>query len=125
EKDSIITMINEIESRKLSIFNETLGDVNENFKRLYGYVFDGSAALELDNQKDPFNSGLSVKINSPKNRNSTVETLSGGEKTLVIIMLIFAIQAHDPMSLYLFDEIDASLDKENSKKLSRLMKEIS
>jgi len=125
EKDSIITMINEIESRKLSIFTETLGDVNENFKRLYGYVFEGSAQLELDNPKDPFNSGLLVKINSPKNKNSTVETLSGGEKTLVIIMLIFAIQSHDPMSLYLFDEVDASLDKENSKKLSRLMKEIS
>jgi len=125
EKDSIIVMINEIESRKLSIFNETLEDVNNNFKKLYGYIFEGSAQLELDNQKDPFNSGLSVKINSPKNRNSNVEALSGGEKTLVIIMLIFAIQAHQPMSLYVFDEIDASLDKENSKKLSRLMKEMS
>ncbi len=125
EKGSIITMINEIESRKLNIFNETLNDVNANFKRLYGYIFEGSAHLELENQKDPFNSGLLLKINSPKNKNSTVEALSGGEKTLVITMLIFAIQAHNPMSLYVFDEIDASLDRENSKKLSRLMKEIS
>ncbi len=125
EGDSIIAMISEIESRKLNIFNGTLNDVNANFQRLYGYIFEGSASLRLDDPKDPFNSGLAITIKSPKNRNSTVETLSGGEKSLVIIMLIFAIQAHNPMSLYIFDEIDASLDKENSKKLSRLMKEMS
>lgn len=125
EKDSIIAMINEIESKKLSIFNETFNDVNENFKKLYGYVFEGSAQLKLENLKDPFNSGLAIAINSPKNKNSTVDALSGGEKILVIIMLIFAIQTHNPMSYYIFDEVDISLDKENSKKLSRLMKEIS
>jgi len=125
EKDSIIAMINEIESKKLNIFNETLNDVNQNFSKLYNYVFEGSAFLKLENQKDPFNSGLSISISSPKNKNSTVDALSGGEKILVMLMLIFAIQTHDPMSFYIFDEIDISLDKENSKKLSRLMKEIS
>lgn len=125
ERDSIIAMINEIESKKLSIFSDTLNEVNQNFERLYGYIFEGSAHLHLENPKDPFNSGLAVNIKSPKNRNSSVETLSGGEKSLVIIMLIFAIQANNPMSLYVFDEIDASLDKENSKKLSKLMLEMS
>jgi len=125
ERDSIIAMINEIESKKLNIFNETLSDVNAHFKKLYSYVFEGSAQMQLDNPKDPFNSGLSLMINSPKNRNSNVEALSGGEKTLVMTMMIFAIQAHSPMSFYIFDEIDFSLDKENSKKLSRLMKEMS
>jgi chromosome segregation protein len=125
EKDSIIAMINEIESKKLNIFTEALNDVNENFQKLYGYIFEGSAALQLENPKDPFNTGLSINIKSPKNKNGTVEALSGGEKSLVIIMLLFAIQTHNPMSMYVFDEIDAALDKENSKKLSRLMKEMS
>ena len=125
ENDSIIAMINEIESKKLNIFNDTLNEVNVNFQRLYGYIFEGSASLQLEDIKDPFNSGLAINIKSPKNKNGTVESLSGGEKSLVIIMLVFAIQAHDPMSLYVFDEIDASLDKENSKKLSKLMKEMS
>ncbi len=71
EKDSIIGMINEIESKKLNIFNETLNHVNENFQKLYGYIFEGSANLQLDNQKDPFNSGLAINIKSPKNKNST------------------------------------------------------
>ena len=102
-----------------------LNYVNENFKKLYSYIFEGSAALQLENPKDPFNSGLAININSPKNKNSTVEALSGGEKTLVVIALIFAIQSHSPMSLYVFDEIDAALDKENSKKLSKLMSEVS
>ena len=125
EKESIMAMIGEIESKKLNVFMETFNDVNSNFQKLYGYIFEGSALLQLENAKEPFNSGLLVKIKSPKNANSSIEVLSGGEKTLVIIMLIFAIQAHNPMSLYLFDEIDASLDKENSKKLSKLMKEVS
>jgi chromosome segregation protein len=125
EKESIIAMIGEIESKKLSIFNETLANVNANFSKLYSYIFPGSIKLQLDNQKEPFNSGLSVIINSPKSRNTLIESLSGGEKILVMMMLIFAIQAHDPMAFYVFDEIDISLDKENSKKLSKLMKEIS
>jgi chromosome segregation protein len=125
EKESIIAMIGEIESKKLSIFNETLSDVNENFSKLYSYIFPGSTKLQLDDPKDPFNSGLSILINSPKSRNSVIESLSGGEKILIMMMLIFAIQAHDPMAFYVFDEIDISLDKENSKKLSKLMKEIS
>lgn len=125
EKDSIIAMISEIESKKLNIFNETLAGVNENFKKLYSYILEGSAQLQLENPKDPFNSGLAMTINSPKNKSSTVDSLSGGEKILVMLMLIFAIQTHDPMAFYIFDEIDISLDKENSKKLSRLMKEIS
>jgi chromosome segregation protein len=125
EKDSIIAMMNEIESKKLDIFNETLSAVNQNFEKLYGYIFEGSAHLQLDNPKDPFNSGLAINIKSPKNKNGTVEALSGGEKSLMMIMLVFAIQTNNPMSLYVFDEIDAALDKENSKKLSKLMKEMS
>ena len=125
EKESIIGMINEIESKKLNVFNETLKSVNENFGKLYSYIFEGRAGLQLDNQGDPFNSGLSIVINSQKHRGSATESLSGGEKTLVMMMLVFAIQAYNPMSFYIFDEIDFSLDKENSKKLSRLMKEIS
>jgi chromosome segregation protein len=125
EKGSIMSMVDEIESKKLNIFNETLANVGQSFSKLYSYVFDGSARLELDNAKDPFNSGLLIVIKSPKNRNSVIESLSGGEKILVMMMLIFAIQSTDPMAFYVFDEIDISLDKENSKKLSKLMKEIS
>ena len=64
-------MINEIESKKHNIFNETLNEVNANFQRLYGYIFEGSANLQLENPKDPFNSGLAINIKSPKNKNGS------------------------------------------------------
>ncbi|MGC8687115.1 MAG: AAA family ATPase [Candidatus Micrarchaeia archaeon] len=125
EKDSILAMINEIDSKKLSIFMETFKEVNENFKSLFPLAFEGSAYLELENQKDPFNSGLVIKVRTKSNKEKMQETMSGGEKSLLMLMMIFAILMRKPMSFYIFDEIDVSLDKENTKKLSHVIKELS
>jgi chromosome segregation protein len=125
EKNSIVAMINEIESKKLNIFVDTLKAVSDNFKVLHSSVYEGTAYLYLENPKDPFNSGLMFHIASATNKEQAAELRSGGEKALTMLMLIFAIQMRNPMSFYIFDEIDAALDKENSKKLSRLMKELS
>ncbi|MEM3826981.1 MAG: AAA family ATPase [Candidatus Micrarchaeaceae archaeon] len=124
EKASILSIINEVESKKLNVFNETLEKVNQNFSKLYPYIFEGEAQLHLSDPKNPFESGLVVSISKTK-RASSVETMSGGEKSLITIMLILSIQMMNPMSLYIFDEIDSALDEENSKKLSKLIKELS
>ncbi len=124
EKDSIIKMISEIDGRKLSVFSQTFKEVNEKFKELYSYVFDGNAHLDLDDQKDQLSAGLHIVISSGRNKNILVEQHSGGEKSLVMLMLLFAIQTRSPMSFYLFDEVDGALDKENAKKLSGLIKEL-
>ena len=123
ERNSIMSMISEIESKKLAVFMETFRAVNDNFKQLYGYIFDGEAALSLENPKEPFNSGLKISIQDKFKKNA--DQLSGGEKSLLILILIFAIQMRNPMSFYVFDEIDVALDKENSKKLSMLIKQMS
>ncbi len=125
EKNSIMGMISEIESKKLSVFNETFNQVNENFKKLYGSVFEGSANLYLDGTGDPFNSKLMFSIQGGNNRKRTDEGMSGGERSILMLSLIFAIQMMKPMSFYIFDEIDVALDKENSKKLSKLIRELS
>jgi len=54
-----------------------------------------------------------------------IESKSGGERSLLIILFMLSIQMQKPMSFYIFDEIDASLDKQNSKKLSMLLKRLS
>ena len=64
-------------------------------------------------------------IQEGSNKNMLVEQFSGGEKTLLVLMLLFSIQMRTPQSFYMFDEIDVSLDKENAKKLSRLLGELS
>ncbi|MDE1810775.1 MAG: AAA family ATPase, partial [Candidatus Micrarchaeota archaeon] len=125
EKTSVISMINEIDSKKLNIFNQTFTEVNDNFKRLYASISDGgSAYLYLQDQKDPFDSGLMINITSAANKKMTPEQMSGGEQSLLMLMLLFAIQTRNKMAFYVFDEIDSSLDKLNAKKLSVLIKEL-
>ncbi|MGC8622699.1 MAG: AAA family ATPase [Candidatus Micrarchaeia archaeon] len=124
EKASILSVIDEVEAKKLNVFNETLQKVNENFSKLYPYGFEGEAKLELSDPKDPFNSGLLISITKTKGPRS-VDTMSGGEKSFVTLMLLFAIQMMNPMAFYIFDEIDSALDEENSKKLSKMIKELS
>ena len=123
EKTSILDMINEIESKKISVFGEVLDSINANFKRIYKLAYDGEVEMRLENQKNPFSSGLQIIIKEG-GRTRSVEALSGGEKSFVLIMLIFAIQMRRQMSFYIFDEIDSALDKENSKKLSLLLKRL-
>jgi chromosome segregation protein len=124
DKNSITAMINEIEAKKLNVFMETLNVVNENFRKLYGYVSDDQANLYLENARDPFNTGLMIRLTS-KIRANNSDLMSGGEKALLMLMLIFAIHMRSPRSFYIFDEIDTMLDKENSKKLSKLLSELS
>ncbi len=125
EKNSILSMVEEIESKKLNVFNETFTAVNKNFEKLYGYIFDGSATLKLSSPHEPFSSGLLVNVRSGSGKAVTMETMSGGEKSLISLVLVFSIQMMSPKSFYIFDEIDSALDKENSKKLSKLIKELS
>ena len=124
EKASIMSMINEIETKKLNVFMQVFSAINNNFSELHSHVFTSNGALVLDDQKNPFESGLSFKVEIDGRKPKRYEELSGGQKSLVMLMLVFAIQRTDPKSFYIFDEIDIALDKENSKNLSRLIKQL-
>ncbi|ASI14127.1 chromosome segregation ATPase [Candidatus Mancarchaeum acidiphilum] len=125
EKNSIMSMIKEVERKKLEVFNETFSKVNENFSTLHKVTIGTEGRLVLQNPKDPFNSGLNIIVKKESGREANSETLSGGEKSLNLLILLFAILMRDPKSFYIFDEIDSALDKDNSKKLSLLLKKMS
>ena len=81
----------------------------------------GNAWLELENEDDIFNAGISYFIqflNKPK-RESTA--ISGGEKTLAAVVFVLALQRLKPSPFYLFDEIDAHLDAPNSQSLAKIV----
>ncbi len=124
EKQAVIRMIEEIESKKLQVFMSTFNDVNKNFSKLYNYIFPGRAYIELDNPNDPFSGGIEIKI-TDANVSKALRSMSGGQKSLILLMMLFSIHLCKPSSLYVFDEVDSALDKENSKKLSQLIKEMS
>ncbi|MBI2666234.1 AAA family ATPase, partial [Candidatus Woesearchaeota archaeon] len=126
EKIEIMSMMNEIETKKKDHFMKTFDLVHENFQRIFGNLFSkGKASLVLENPQEPFADGLSIKVKLTGNRYMDIKSLSGGEKTLTALAFIFSIQEHQPASFYILDEIDAALDKHNSDRLSKLVRSYS
>ncbi|MCX8200043.1 MAG: chromosome segregation protein SMC [Candidatus Micrarchaeota archaeon] len=126
ERDAVIQMINEVEKRKIAVFMEAFEKVNMNFQSLFSQTFaSGKAHLALQDQKDPFEGGLDVRIIREDGRQERLESLSGGEKSVIAILLVFAIHMYHPSAFYILDEIESALDKIRSKLVSDLIKKLS
>ena len=125
EKNGIMKIIHEIDVKKKKAFSQTLYELNESFSRNFSQLSTkGHVSLEIENKKDPFESGSGVQIlvKTGHGKFFDVTSLSGGEQTLVALSLIFAIQELKPYHFYILDEIDAALDKRNSERLAGLLK---
>ncbi|MDD2655927.1 MAG: AAA family ATPase [Candidatus ainarchaeum sp.] len=124
ERNAIIDMVNSIEERKKAAFFEAFNAVNENFKEMFRHINLGEGYLNLDNPADLFNSGMQIRVKR-NNRESSLDAFSGGEKTLLALMFIFALQFYKPSPFYILDEVDQSLDKANAQQLAKLLRTIS
>jgi chromosome segregation protein len=120
ERGAILSMIAEIEEHKKEAFFETFQAVSDNFSGMFKHISIGEGHLYLDKPATPFESGLFIKIRR-NNRDYSLDALSGGEKTLVALMFIFALQFFKPAPFYILDEVDAALDKPNSRNLADLI----
>ncbi|MFH1200331.1 MAG: AAA family ATPase [Candidatus Micrarchaeota archaeon] len=125
EKQAVIAMISEIETRKIAAFMETFNGVNQYFQKLFSQIFNGTGSLFLENEKNPFEGGLTMKVQLENKTVKYLELMSGGEKSLIALIFIFSIQSYSPSTLYILDEADAALDQENSRKLAELLKKLS
>ena len=106
-------------------FKETFDKVNENFQTFFPQLFGGgSAYLELTDN-DLLESGVGVMARPPGKRNSTIHLLSGGEKALAAVALIFAIFELNPAPFCLLDEVDAPLDDANVVRYGETLKTLS
>jgi chromosome segregation protein len=123
EKREIERLIGEIEERKRERFLATLASVGEHFDRLFQQLFEGgSASLELEAEGD-ISSGLLIKARPPDKEPHVIDSLSGGEQTLVATAFIFALQEHQKAPFFILDEIDAALDMMNTTRLARMLRE--
>lgn len=123
EKTEVLTFMNELETKKKDHFLKTFDKLNENFQRIFSNLFTkGKAFLQLDNPNNVFEDGVSIKVKLRGNTYLDIRSLSGGEKTLTALSLIFSIQEFQPASFYILDEIDAALDKHNSQTLANLIR---
>ncbi|HSW71115.1 MAG TPA: chromosome segregation protein SMC, partial [Gammaproteobacteria bacterium] len=106
-------------------FKETFDKINERFKELFPLVFGGGhAALELSDE-NLLEAGVAVMACPPGKRNSSIHLLSGGEKSMTAIALIFSIFHLNPSPLCLLDEVDAALDDMNVSRFCDLVKKMS
>ena len=104
----------------------TFTQANENFSSIFSSLFKkGKAYLQLDNSQNPFEDGLSIKVKLTGNRFMDIKSLSGGEKTLTAISLLFAIFLVKPSPFCLLDEVDAPLDDANIGRFNALLREMS
>ena len=123
EKHEIELLIGEIEEKKRGRFLETLAAVTVQFDRIFKELFQGgTASLELETPGD-ISSGLLIKAHPPEKEPHVLDSLSGGEQTLVAAAFIFALQEYQHAPFFILDEIDAALDLMNVTRLSRMLRD--
>jgi chromosome segregation protein len=124
EKKAVIEMIEKIEEKRKEIFYKCLTEIANEFNAIFIKMIGGTANLELENPQD-LESGLIIKA-SPRGKTLlNIDAMSGGEKSLTALAFLFAIQNYKPAPFYILDEVDAALDKENSKTVAELIKKLS
>ncbi|MFX0177154.1 MAG: AAA family ATPase [Candidatus Hodarchaeota archaeon] len=124
ERKSILDAIDKIELEKTRTFMKAYHEINREFSRIFQKLSPGgSAKMILDRPDKPFEGGISIEARPRGKKISSLEILSGGEKTLVALSFIFAVQEFYPAPFYIMDEIDAALDGPNVHRTSMVIKE--
>ena len=117
--------IRKIDRETRSRFRETFDDVNAGFQRLFPKLFGGGHAYMELTGDDLLSAGVTVMARPPGKRNSTIHLLSGGEKALTAVALVFAIFELNPAPFCLLDEVDAPLDDANVGRFCDIVREMS
>jgi chromosome segregation protein len=113
----------DLETREL--LRQTFDQVNEHFGRMFPSLFGGGSAKLVMTGDEILDAGVQVMAQPPGKKNSTIHLLSGGEKALTAIALVFAIFQLNPAPFCLLDEVDAPLDDANTERYCKLVTEMS
>ena len=114
----------DLRRQRLEMFMEGFGTITLKLKEMYQMItLGGDAELELVDSLDPFSEGIVFSVRPPKKSWKNISNLSGGEKTLSSLALVFALHHYKPTPLYVMDEIDAALDFKNVSIVANYIKE--
>lgn len=114
QRDDIKCHCEELKRKRLDEFMEGFNTISLSLKEMYQMItMGGNAELDLVDSLDPFSEGIMFSVMPPKKSWRNISNLSGGEKTLSSLALVFALHKYKPTPLYVMDEIDAALDFRN------------
>lgn len=113
-RDGAKTRLTDLRNLRLTQFMTGFTTISSHLKSMYQLItLGGNAELELVDSLDPFSEGILFSVMPPKKSWKNIGNLSGGEKTLSSLALVFALHVYRPTPLYVMDEIDAALDFRN------------
>jgi chromosome segregation protein len=117
--------IHKIDLETRDLLGATFNQVNEHFGRMFPELFGGGQAKLVMTGDEILDAGVQVLAQPPGKKNSTIHLLSGGEKALTAIALVFAIFQLNPAPFCLLDEVDAPLDDANTERYAKLVSQMS
>jgi chromosome segregation protein len=126
--DAITTLedaIRKIDGETRALLGDTFETVNQHFGRMFPDLFGGGTAKLMMTGDEILDSGVQVMAQPPGKKNQTIHLLSGGEKALTAIALVFAIFQLNPAPFCLLDEVDAPLDDANTDRYAKLVTKMS
>ncbi len=124
-KKDILKVIGELDARIKTQFKTTFVKISEEFTKYFKILFGGgNAALNLETDEEG-NFGVEISATPPGKKNQSLNSLSGGERALTSIALLFAILSVNPSPFCVLDEVDASLDETNTERFLEILKTLS
>ncbi len=109
------------ENLKKETFITTFNSINTHFSEIFTSLTDGVGKLVLENPENPFMGGLTVEGQQKDKKKQKLAGMSGGEKTLMALSLVFAVQRYMPSPFYALDEVDAALDGFNVERIAKMI----
>ncbi|MBO7166550.1 MAG: chromosome segregation protein SMC [Kiritimatiellae bacterium] len=124
-KEQIRELINNLNAKSGELFRSTFEKADENFRKMFTKLFNGGEArlVLLENAEDPLECGIDIIARPPGKRPQSVTLLSGGERTMTAVALLFAIFMIKPAPFCMLDELDAALDDANIGRFVEALKE--
>jgi chromosome segregation protein len=121
-KNELLDVINKINSTTKELFADTFEQVRKNFQEMFAELFGGGKAnLLLVDDTDPLESGIEIIARPPGKQLQSISLLSGGERTMTAVSLLFAIYMVKPSPFCVLDEMDAPLDESNIRRFTKIL----